>query len=60
MKRQSRKDQIKGKAREIKGRVKQAAGRVLKNPELEDQGRAEKWAGKAQRKVGEVEKVFEI
>jgi uncharacterized protein YjbJ (UPF0337 family) len=59
MKRQSTKDKIQGKGRAIKGRAKQAVGRALKNPELEDQGRAEKWAGKAQHKVGEIEKVFE-
>lgn len=53
------KDRVKGSVTEAKGKVKQAAGRTLKNPKLENKGRAEKWAGKAQRKVGEIEKVFE-
>lgn len=56
---QNIKDRVKGSGKEAKGKVKQAAGHALKNPELEDKGRAEKWAGKARRKAGEVEKVFE-
>ena len=56
---QNIKDQAKGSVKEAKGKVKQAAGRALKNPELENKGRAEKWVGKAQLKVGQVEKFFE-
>jgi uncharacterized protein YjbJ (UPF0337 family) len=56
---QNIKDRVKGSVKEAKGKAKQTAGRALKNPELENKGRAEKWVGKAQRKVGQVEKAFE-
>ncbi|HZQ45488.1 MAG TPA: CsbD family protein [Verrucomicrobiae bacterium] len=59
MKQQNIKDRAKGSIKEAKGKVKEAAGRAMKNPELEGKGRGEKWAGKARRKVGEAEKVFE-
>ena len=44
--------------REAKGKVKEVAGKVSNKPDLEAEGTAEKLAGKAQRKVGEVKKVF--
>jgi uncharacterized protein YjbJ (UPF0337 family) len=56
---QSTKDVAKGKANEIKGKVKEKAGRMTNNPRLEDEGTDQKTAGKVQRKVGQVEKVFE-
>jgi uncharacterized protein YjbJ (UPF0337 family) len=55
----STKDQVKGKLHELKGAVKQKAGKVTNNPDLTDEGQAEKLAGKIQKKVGQVEKVFE-
>lgn len=58
MKQQSIKDRVKGSVKEAKGKVKEAAGRAVNNPDMENKGRAEKWTGKARRKVGEVEKVF--
>jgi uncharacterized protein YjbJ (UPF0337 family) len=39
--------------------VKEVAGRVTKNPNLEAEGQDEKLGGKIQKKVGQVEKVFE-
>jgi uncharacterized protein YjbJ (UPF0337 family) len=53
------KDQAQGKAHELKGAVKEKIGRAIDDPNLEDEGTVEKVAGKIQKKVGQVEKVFE-
>ena len=55
----STKDQIEGALHEAKGKVKEAAGHAVGNPDLEDEGTAEKIGGKVQKKVGQVEKVLE-
>ena len=54
----STKDQITGKLHELKGKVKEKVGKAVGNPNLEEEGQDEKVAGKVQKKVGEVEKVF--
>jgi uncharacterized protein YjbJ (UPF0337 family) len=56
---QSSRDRAKGKVHEIKGKVKEKIGRATNNPRLENEGTDEKVGGKIQRKIGEVEKVFE-
>lgn len=56
---QSTKDQIKGAVHELKGKAKQTMGQVTKNPRLAADGDNEKLAGKIQKKVGQIEKVFE-
>ena len=55
----STKDQAEGKIHEVKGKVKEIAGKLSDNPKLEDEGAAEKIAGKVQGKIGQVKKVFE-
>jgi uncharacterized protein YjbJ (UPF0337 family) len=55
----STKDQAEGKFHEVKGAVKEKIGHATDNPNLEDEGTAEKVAGKVQKKVGQVEKVIE-
>jgi uncharacterized protein YjbJ (UPF0337 family) len=55
----STKDKIKGAFRETKGKVKEKAGKATGDPGLRDRGTAEKAGGKVQRKIGDVEKVFE-
>jgi uncharacterized protein YjbJ (UPF0337 family) len=55
----STKDQAEGKFHEVKGTVKEKIGHATDNPNLEDEGTAEKVAGKVQKKVGQVEKVIE-
>jgi uncharacterized protein YjbJ (UPF0337 family) len=55
----STKDQIQGGFHETKGNVKEKAGQVTNNSKLADEGRAEKVAGKVQKKVGQIEKVLE-
>ena len=54
----STKDRAKGRINEAKGKLKEKAGRAIGNPDMEDQGAAEKVGGKIQRKIGEVKKVF--
>ena len=56
---QSTTDQVKGKLHELKGAVKQKTGKVINNPDLTDEGQAEKLGGKIQKKLGQVERVFE-
>jgi uncharacterized protein YjbJ (UPF0337 family) len=43
----------------VKGKVKEKAGQVTNNPDLEVKGKAEHTAGKVEKKVGQIEKVFE-
>jgi uncharacterized protein YjbJ (UPF0337 family) len=55
----STRDKIQGAVHELKGSVKEKVGHATNNPQLEDKGTDEKVAGKIQKKVGDVEKVFE-
>jgi uncharacterized protein YjbJ (UPF0337 family) len=55
----STKDQMQGKFHEAKGAVKEKAGRATNDPNLANRGGDEKIAGKVQKKVGQVERVFE-
>ena len=55
----STKDQIAGTVDEVKGAVKQKAGQAVGNDRLEAEGQAQNISGKIQKKVGQVEKVFE-
>lgn len=59
MKNSSTNDQAAGKFHEVKGKVKELAGQIVNNPDLEDEGKAENLGGKVQKKVGQIEKVFE-
>jgi uncharacterized protein YjbJ (UPF0337 family) len=52
----SMKDKVKGKLHEAKGTGKEMAGKITDNPKLEAKGKAEKIAGKAQEKIGQVKK----
>ena len=52
-------DRIEGKFHEVKGKIKETVGQVTNNPDLESEGQVENLGGKLQRKVGQVEKVFE-
>jgi uncharacterized protein YjbJ (UPF0337 family) len=56
---ESTKDKIEGTLHEAKGKVKEETGKAVGNPDLQDRGTGEKVAGKVQKKVGDVEKVFE-
>ena len=52
-------DQVKGKFHEVKVDLKARAAKAAGNPEQVAEGRDEKLAGKVQKKVGQIEKVFE-
>ena len=52
-------DQIKGTFHEMKGTVKAKAGQAANSPKLAAERQDEKLAGKVQKKVGQIEKVFE-
>ena len=52
-------DQVEGKVHEVKGVIKEKLGHATNNPKLEDEGTAERIDGVIQKKVGDVEKVFE-
>jgi uncharacterized protein YjbJ (UPF0337 family) len=56
---QSTNDRIEGAIHEAKGKVKETAGQAIGNPDLEVEGKIENFGGKVQRKVGQVEQVFE-
>ncbi len=49
-------DRAKGKLHEVQGAIKQKIGELTKNPDLEDEGKTEKTAGKVQHFVGKIEK----
>jgi uncharacterized protein YjbJ (UPF0337 family) len=55
----STKDKVQGAAHEAKGAVKEKIGHATNNPNLEAEGNDEKVTGKVQKKVGDIEKVFE-
>jgi uncharacterized protein YjbJ (UPF0337 family) len=55
----STKDQVEGKFHEVKGQVKEKVAQVTNDPNLKSEGQGERLAGKVQKKVGEIEKVFE-
>lgn len=55
----STKDKIQGTIHEVKGSVKEKMGQVTSNPTLTGKGKSEKVAGTLQKKMGEIEEVFE-
>ncbi|MEO6004814.1 MAG: CsbD family protein [Opitutus sp.] len=54
----STQDKVEGAAKDLKGRAKEVAGRAVGNPNLQDEGTADRAAGKIQNKTGDVKKVF--
>jgi uncharacterized protein YjbJ (UPF0337 family) len=55
----SKTDKIKGTVHEAKGKIKEKVGQVVNDPDLTAEGQDENIAGKVQKKVGEVKRVFE-
>ena len=51
-------DRVEGKVHEVKGAIKETIGKATNNPNLHDEGTAERIDGTVERKVGEVKKVF--
>ena len=55
----STQDKAEGTAKDLKGKVKEGAGRLVGNERLQADGRADQIEGKAQKKVGDIKKVFD-
>jgi uncharacterized protein YjbJ (UPF0337 family) len=53
------KDKIRGGFSEVKGKVKEKAANAIGNPDLRDRDTMEEASGKVQRKIGNVNKVFD-
>jgi len=49
---------VEGKVHEVKGAIKEKIGHATNNPNLQDEGTAEKVNGTVERKVGDIKKVF--
>jgi uncharacterized protein YjbJ (UPF0337 family) len=52
-------NEIAGKAHELKGKIKEKAGQLTNNPDLEGKGISERVAGTVQKKLGQVQRIFE-
>ena len=55
----STKDKVEGGLHKAKGKFKEETGKATGNRDLEDRGKAEKAAGKVEKKMGDVKKVFD-
>lgn len=53
----STKNQTKGQFENLKGRIKEIAGIITGRRKLEAEGKNQKLAGRARKKLGQVEKV---
>jgi len=51
-------DRVEGKVHEVKGAIKEKIGQATNNPDLQDEGTAERVDGVIERKVGDIKKVF--
>lgn len=54
-----KRNKVEGKAKEAAGTVREETGDLLDNEEMEAEGAAQKWEGRAQGGVGEIEEKFE-
>ena len=54
----STKDKVEGAVHDAKGTIKEKVGHATNNPQLEDEGTAERINGVVEKKVGDVKKVF--
>jgi uncharacterized protein YjbJ (UPF0337 family) len=55
----SSQDKAEGHGKDLKGNIKEGTGRLVGDRNLEAEGRADQAEGKAQKKVGDVKKVFD-
>ncbi|HEX4322053.1 MAG TPA: CsbD family protein [Acidobacteriaceae bacterium] len=51
-------DEVEGKVHEVKGAIKEKIGHATNNPNLQDEGTAERINGTVEKKIGQVKKVF--
>lgn len=55
----SARDNAEGKLHQAKGKTKEVIGGLVGDRDLKAEGKAEKFSGKVQEKVGEVKKVLD-
>jgi len=55
----STENEVRGTIHEVKGKIKEKVGKVTNEPNLEAEGVGEYIVGKAQKKIGQVQKVVE-
>jgi uncharacterized protein YjbJ (UPF0337 family) len=48
--------ELKGKARQVKGTAKEKLGKLVGNPDLQERGNDERFAGKVQEKTGKAKR----
>jgi uncharacterized protein YjbJ (UPF0337 family) len=48
------KDEVKGKGKQVKGTIKEKVGQATNDPNLQDEGRAERAEGDVEETVGKV------
>jgi uncharacterized protein YjbJ (UPF0337 family) len=55
----STQDKAEGTAKDLKGKIKEGAGKLVGNERLQAEGQVDQAEGKAQKKVGDIKKVFD-
>ena len=55
----STQNEIAGKVHEVKGKIKEKAGELANDPDAEGEGISERVAGIVQKKLGQVQRIFE-
>ena len=51
-------DEIEGTIKSLGGKLEEGVGKVVGSPRLESKGDSDHFEGKAQKKIGEIKKVF--
>ena len=55
----STKDNAESKLHQVKGKIKETVGKAVGNPNLEAEGKVEKFEGQVQEKLGQIKKVLD-
>ena len=55
----STQNEIAGKAHEVKGKIREKAAELANDPDLEGKGISERVAGNVQKKLGQLQRIFE-
>lgn len=50
--------ELKGKAKQVKGTAKETVGKLIDDPELQNEGSADRLEGKVQEKAGKARRVI--
>lgn len=55
----STRDKAEGKMHKVKGKIKATVGKAVGNPDLEAEGKVEKFEGQVQEKLGQIKKILD-